>query len=334
MAFPTYPEFSDFMGFVYTPDELRGKVSDAKMAEGIALGLVHLTAAPPTITTCHGIVDEVIWLSGVLTRNGARILYPYSRWDGSSAGVSKLKVVLGLQNPPTDVKSANDLRRLADLGVRITTLAYDGSNIYGGGCTTPEVHLTARGENLLRWLAEAGMMLDLSHCGHATARDIFAFVEREDLPLPVVASHSACAAIYDHPRNLPDDIMRRIVQHGGAIGIPTAPFMLSESDDSLESFLQHVAHALRITDNVNAIAIGSDGLYETVSPDEQKRQFEAKKNWIRPSYSVRYPEQPFELNTPRRMEVLFDRLESEFGYILAAKLCGENLIKFLAVRLA
>jgi membrane dipeptidase len=59
-----------------------------------------------------------------------------------------------------------------------------------------------------------GMIADVSHVSDRTASDVLDVTTR-----PVLASHSSARAIADHPRNLPDDLVRRIGENGGAVCI-------------------------------------------------------------------------------------------------------------------
>lgn len=69
----------------------------------------------------------------------------------------------------------------------------------------------------LRWLAEAnrlGILVDVSHASD----DV---VEQSVLmsKAPIIASHSGARAIFDHPRNLNDGLIKKIAESGGAVCI-------------------------------------------------------------------------------------------------------------------
>jgi membrane dipeptidase len=61
---------------------------------------------------------------------------------------------------------------------------------------------------------ELGMLVDLSHAGERSFHDALEASAR-----PVIASHSGCKALHGHPRNLSDDQLRALAQHGGVVGI-------------------------------------------------------------------------------------------------------------------
>jgi membrane dipeptidase len=57
-----------------------------------------------------------------------------------------------------------------------------------------------------------GMMVDVSHASDACVRDVLALSTA-----PIIASHSSARALVDHPRNLPDDLIRAIAAGGGVV---------------------------------------------------------------------------------------------------------------------
>src|SRR5215467_1275753 len=59
-----------------------------------------------------------------------------------------------------------------------------------------------------------GMMVDVSHISDKTFYDVL-----EITKAPVLASHSSCRAICNHPRNMSDDMLRALAKNGGVIMI-------------------------------------------------------------------------------------------------------------------
>lgn len=84
--------------------------------------------------------------------------------------------------------------------------ATDVSPIFGG--------LSPLGEELVREANRLGLVLDGSHASDDTVRDMLALSTT-----PIILSHSGPKGIYDHPRNLPDDLLKAIADEGGVIQI-------------------------------------------------------------------------------------------------------------------
>lgn len=68
------------------------------------------------------------------------------------------------------------------------------------------------GRAAVRRANQLGMMVDVSHASDACVRDAL-----KVSTAPIIASHSGARAVLDHPRNLPDDLLRAIAAKGGVI---------------------------------------------------------------------------------------------------------------------
>ena len=125
--------------------------------------------------------------------------------------------LFGLQHPPIDA-TREALQELRNGRIAFCGIAYELENGFGGGFATPSVGLTNAGVELLEAMADVGMVLDLSHAGHQTARDAILYIKTTGLDLRVVATHTGCYSVYNHLRNLPDDVLEGIVSLGGFVG--------------------------------------------------------------------------------------------------------------------
>lgn len=306
---------ADFQAFLLPQHELMEKKGFLTVDANVELDACVVTSAPPYAKKTEQIIHEHLWSYGMLMRQAERMPVCF----------------FGLQHPPEDA-TAENLLKLKGLGIRFMTLAYEMESVYGGGFATSKP-LTEKGKRFLDDMAAAGIVLDLSHAGHKTARDALKHIWKNGLPLKVVATHTACHAVYGHKRNLPDDVISDIALLGGIVGIVTATWMLDASDDSLAPFLAHIAHAVNIIGH-RSVAIGSDGVYQRLNTDQEQKRFNALKEVLDPrgNFNARMPEHPRELNGPDRMSAIVQELliAKDLEPQSVKAIAGENLIRFLS----
>lgn len=128
-----------------------------------------------------------------------------------------------------------------DLGVRWMLMAYNQPNRVGGGCQGDDAGLTAFGRAVVAEMERVGMQVCVSHTGHRTVRDVFEVATR-----PVIFSHSNCAALHAHPRNIPDELIRACAATGGVVGINGVGIFLGRNDIASETYARHVDHVVQL----------------------------------------------------------------------------------------
>ena len=182
------------------------------------------------------------------------------------------------------------------LGVRWMLLAYNRNNHAGGGCQDDDGGLTAFGRAMIREMERVGMQVCCSHTGHRTVRDVFDIATR-----PVIFSHSNPSAVHPHPRNIPDDLIRRCAESGGVIGINGIGSFLGDNDNRDETFARHVDHAVQLV-GPEHVAIALDYVFDRAEFDD----------WIRTQPQVYPPGSGYDagmrLVQPEQLEGIVDRL--------------------------
>ena len=106
------------------------------------------------------------------------------------------------------------LRAYYDLGARYMTLSHFKDNEFADSATDdPKYHgLKDFGRAVVHEMNRIGMLVDLSHVSDDTMRDALRISRA-----PVIFSHSSTRALDDHPRNVPDDILRLTAANGGVV---------------------------------------------------------------------------------------------------------------------
>lgn len=116
------------------------------------------------------------------------------------------------------------LRSFHRLGVRYMTLTHSFHTSWAdssGTTSVPEpVHggLTVFGEEVVAEMNRLGMMVDVSHVSDETFYDAIR-VSRA----PIIASHSSCRGVADHPRNMSDEMLSALAENGGVVMINFYP---------------------------------------------------------------------------------------------------------------
>lgn len=149
-----------------------------------------------------------------------------------------------------------------ELGVRWMLMVYNRNNRVGGGCQDDDRGLTDFGRRVLEEMASVGMVACCSHTGERTAREII-----DASPTPVIFSHSNPRALHDHPRNIPDDLIRACAERGGVIGINGIGMFLGRNDASVATFARHVEYVADLV-GVAHVGIGLDYVFDQQELDE------------------------------------------------------------------
>lgn len=291
------------------------------------LHLAHLTAVPP-----HPFVKNMEELRGHLDtflkhiRAQPTTVRLITKRGQQMEPERATAVVLGIQDPPDDI----DIEEIHRRGISILQIAYSRSNRFGCGVEDLSGHLTDHGEEFMERCAEEGIILDLSHAGHTTACDALYFMDELKIDLNVMVSHTGCHNLYPHNRNLPDDILWRVADHGGVVGIYNLTFGLAKGRSDLGPFTDHILHAINVCGE-GSVVIGSDGYYATEGTENARARYEvmskafAKREDV---WKVEFPDFPPELDRPDRMEIITHRLSYFLPERIVDKVMGKNLLGF------
>jgi membrane dipeptidase len=116
------------------------------------------------------------------------------------------------------------LRQFYALGARYMTLAHFLNNYWADSATDDPVHhgLTDFGKQVVREMNRVGMMVDLSHVSPETMAAALTATKA-----PVIFSHSDARALNDHPRNVPDNVLKLVAVNGGVVMVNFYPAHLS-----------------------------------------------------------------------------------------------------------
>lgn len=128
----------------------------------------------------------------------------------------KIAVLMGVEGGHMIASDLSVLRSYAALGVRYMTLTHYLNDEWADSSTDKPAHngLTDFGKDVVREMNRQGMMVDISHVADKTFYDALAISQA-----PMIASHSSCRALCDHPRNMTDEMIKALASKGGVIQI-------------------------------------------------------------------------------------------------------------------
>jgi membrane dipeptidase len=138
----------------------------------------------------------------------------------------KVACLIGIEGGHQINNSLAVLRQMFAAGARYMTLTHTSTTEWADSATDAPTHhgLTPFGEEVVREMNRLGMLVDLSHVSPDTMRAALAVSEA-----PVIFSHSSARALVDHPRNVPDDILRTVAERGGVVMANFAPGYVSDA---------------------------------------------------------------------------------------------------------
>ncbi|MDQ2855327.1 MAG: membrane dipeptidase [Acidobacteriota bacterium] len=128
----------------------------------------------------------------------------------------KIAALMGIEGGHAIENSLPTLREFYRLGVRYMTLTWNNTNDWADAGRGEKKHngLSDFGKDVVREMNRLGMLVDVSHVSDQTMSDAL-----DVSKAPIIASHSSARALSNVPRNIPDDLLRRIAKNGGVIQV-------------------------------------------------------------------------------------------------------------------
>jgi membrane dipeptidase len=128
----------------------------------------------------------------------------------------KIAALMGIEGGHAIEDSLPTLREFYRLGVRYMTLTWNNTNNWADSNRGPKTHhgLSDYGREVVREMNRLGMLIDISHVSDETMNDAL-----DVSKAPIIASHSSARALSNVPRNISDDVLRRIAKNGGVVQV-------------------------------------------------------------------------------------------------------------------
>ncbi len=219
---------------------------------------------------CHKMIDRYYQ---ELEQNKDLIapVFTYSDIERNMAE-GKMSSLLTIEEGGVCLGNIEFLRNFYRLGVRMMTLTWNFKNEIASPNidltnANPNEHITHHEPNTIDGLSEfgiacvkemnrLGMVVDCSHLGDKGFYDVIKYSTK-----PIVCSHSCARDVAYHVRNMSDDMLMKLKENGGVVGINFAqPFIMGENNDAFETIKDVVTHINHIRDvtGIDHIGLGSD----------------------------------------------------------------------------
>ena len=216
------------------------KVSDLYTAPGIDMNKEYLPEERYTIEENRYLDDVLAYL---IDQAGYQ----------SRAGAVEAARFLTLRFP-------YKLHYFYERGVRMMTLTWNFENelaypnyVYENKPDTVR-GLTEKGFKVIEEMWKLGMIVDIAHLNDAGIYDVFSVAKK-----PIVASHSNARSVCGHVRNLTDDMILKLRENCGIMGINYCPDFISVNTDTdqIADIVKHINHIVSLA-GVETVALGSD----------------------------------------------------------------------------
>lgn len=270
-----------------TSRTLQGHLDIPRMIEGGLGAQFFACFVPPKHLESHDCALRVIRMMDALRetiRRDKRLgLATTAREVRALREQGRLAAILCIEGGHAIENDLRLLRQFAALGARYMTLTWNNTNDWADASRDAARHngLTDFGRQVVREMNACGMIVDLSHVSERTFYDAL-----DVTAVPVMASHSSCRALCDHPRNLTDAQLKALAKNGGVACINFYPgFIDAEylaraggvtgaarsavaagADDaaeralprpSFDTLIAHIDHAVRVA-GVDHVGLGAD----------------------------------------------------------------------------
>lgn len=173
-------------------------------------------------------------------------------WQGDSPRVGIVPLLEGAD----PIREPAEAEWWFERGVRLIGLSWKTGSRYAGGDGAPGP-LTDRGRELLEVMAELGMMLDVSHLAEEAFYEAVGRFQGR-----VVATHANPRALVPGARQLSDEMIRRLAERDGVIGIVPVSYFLRRDWETTDVTLTDVAaaidHVCQVVGDAAHVGIGSD----------------------------------------------------------------------------
>jgi membrane dipeptidase len=173
-------------------------------------------------------------------------------WEGASPRVG----IVPLMEGADPIREPAEAELWFERGIRLVGLSWKAGTRYAGGDAAPGP-LTDLARELLEVMADLGMILDVSHMAEESFFEAVGRFEGQ-----VVATHANPRTLVPGPRQLSDEMIRRLARRDGVMGIvPANSFLRPDwktNSATLNDVIAAVDHVCQVVGDADHVGLGSD----------------------------------------------------------------------------
>ena len=240
-------------------DNKDGHVDIPKLAAGgvdAAFFALYTSAELSPEAATSRALEMLASIYDALGKYGDRIALALTPDDVLANKANKLiSILIGMENGAPVQKSMSLLRLFHRMGVRYMTLTHNGDNEIADAAMEGKRWggLSPFGRDVVSEMNRLGIIVDVAHVSDGTFSDVLDCSKK-----PVLSTHAGCRALANHPRNMTDEMIRRMADKGGVIQINFYPYFLTTTvQASVEDVIRHIDHAVKVG-GIEHVGIGTD----------------------------------------------------------------------------
>ena len=166
-------------------------------------------------------------------------------------GEKIIGAVLGIEGMHALDGESDNIDILYEAGFRVMGLHHFFDNKLGGSLHgESNAGLTTFGKETLLAMLSKDIIIDLAHSSEQVVKDVLARANA-----PVIVSHTGFKGHCDTPRNISDELMIKIAERGGLIGV--GYWDAATCGSSIKSIVESIRCGINLV-GINSIALGSD----------------------------------------------------------------------------
>jgi len=224
------------------------------------------------------------------------------------------------------------LPELKKAGLGLAQPTYNFRNRFSNGQLERGVGgLSTEGIKLVKKLNEYKIIVDGSHNG---TQDVLDMIEHSSAP--VIVSHGNSKTVYDHPRNITDEVALAIAKNGGLVGVVGwPPFVTDKQLPTFDDFFAHIDYYVKLI-GVDHVGLGMDYfqlIRGLVPDDEVKRLYDYLIDcgaWTVHEYGHPPYVYPEGIETPDKMENMTEELlKRGYSKEMVEKIMGDNWLRIM-----